>query len=192
MYRIPQIWKCLDWREKLSQYQRIYNSILSIQTCVKTTTILRRIHHLCPKIWFKLLFDDAVEELDLLAHSVTTIHPLRTGPMIWTHHSTSVKTSLFSAEIFTIGGNAYGGPCQFPFKFLSNWYAECTKDGRSDGQLWCATERDYDQNRKWGFCPTGGEHKKYWSNNLWIIWHFSYQDVMLHCSRWEKKANKLI
>uniref|UniRef100_UPI0037E8EC41 macrophage mannose receptor 1 n=1 Tax=Semicossyphus pulcher TaxID=241346 RepID=UPI0037E8EC41 len=57
-------------------------------------------------------------------------------------------------EIFTIGGNAFGGPCQFPFKFMEKWYAECTKDGRSDGQLWCATERDYDKDKKWGFCPT--------------------------------------
>lgn len=59
-----------------------------------------------------------------------------------------------SSEIFTIGGNAFGGPCQFPFKFHEKWYAECTKDGRSDGQLWCATERDYDKAKKWGFCPT--------------------------------------
>uniref|UniRef100_A0A4W6CGU1 Mannose receptor C-type 1 n=1 Tax=Lates calcarifer TaxID=8187 RepID=A0A4W6CGU1_LATCA len=57
-------------------------------------------------------------------------------------------------EIFTIGGNAFGGPCQFPFKFGEKWYAECTKDGRSDGQLWCATERDYGESKKWGFCPT--------------------------------------
>uniref|UniRef100_A0A7N6A7T8 Macrophage mannose receptor 1 n=1 Tax=Anabas testudineus TaxID=64144 RepID=A0A7N6A7T8_ANATE len=57
-------------------------------------------------------------------------------------------------EIFTIGGNAFGEPCQFPFKFQEKWYAECTKDGRTDGQPWCATERDYDQARKWGFCPT--------------------------------------
>ncbi|KAM3593597.1 uncharacterized protein V6R79_016732 [Siganus canaliculatus] len=59
-------------------------------------------------------------------------------------------------EIFTIGGNAFGGPCQFPFKFMEKWYAECTKDGRSDGRLWCATERDYDKETKWGFCPTKG------------------------------------
>ncbi|XP_034562096.1 macrophage mannose receptor 1 [Notolabrus celidotus] len=57
-------------------------------------------------------------------------------------------------EIFTIGGNAFGGACQFPFKFLENWYAECTKDGRADGGLWCATERDYNKDKKWGFCPT--------------------------------------
>ncbi|XP_010742418.3 macrophage mannose receptor 1 [Larimichthys crocea] len=59
-------------------------------------------------------------------------------------------------EVFTLGGNAFGGPCQFPFRFMEKWYAECTKDGRSDGQLWCATSRDYDKEKKWGFCPTKG------------------------------------
>ncbi|XP_069552423.1 macrophage mannose receptor 1 [Brachyistius frenatus] len=57
-------------------------------------------------------------------------------------------------EVFTLGGNAFGGPCQFPFKFQEKWYAGCTKDGRSDGQLWCATEKDYNEDQKWGFCPT--------------------------------------
>ncbi|XP_068603912.1 macrophage mannose receptor 1 [Brachionichthys hirsutus] len=57
-------------------------------------------------------------------------------------------------EIFTIGGNSFGSPCQFPFKFGEKWFSECTKDGRSDGLLWCATGRDYDKEKKWGFCPT--------------------------------------
>ncbi|KAM7369802.1 hypothetical protein PAMP_011093 [Pampus punctatissimus] len=56
--------------------------------------------------------------------------------------------------MFTIGGNAFGSPCQFPFKFSEKWYSECTKDGRADGQLWCATETDYNKDKKWGFCPT--------------------------------------
>ncbi|XP_068437743.1 macrophage mannose receptor 1 [Clinocottus analis] len=56
-------------------------------------------------------------------------------------------------EVFTIGGNAFGSPCQFPFKFQEKWYAECTKDGRADKEPWCATERDYDKAKKWGFCP---------------------------------------
>ncbi|XP_072234626.1 macrophage mannose receptor 1 [Leuresthes tenuis] len=56
-------------------------------------------------------------------------------------------------ETFTIGGNAFGAPCQFPFKFHEKWYADCTKEGRTDGQLWCATDRDYEKAKKWGFCP---------------------------------------
>ncbi|XP_077592286.1 macrophage mannose receptor 1 [Stigmatopora nigra] len=57
-------------------------------------------------------------------------------------------------EIFTIGGNSFGTPCMFPFKFGEQWYSECTKAGRSDGQMWCATVADYNNEKKWGFCPT--------------------------------------
>uniref|UniRef100_A0A672G195 Mannose receptor C-type 1 n=1 Tax=Salarias fasciatus TaxID=181472 RepID=A0A672G195_SALFA len=57
-------------------------------------------------------------------------------------------------EIFTLGGNSFGAPCQFPFKYGDNWYSECTKDARADGLLWCGTDRDYDKSKKWGFCPT--------------------------------------
>ncbi|XP_067107531.1 macrophage mannose receptor 1 [Osmerus mordax] len=57
-------------------------------------------------------------------------------------------------EIFSLGGNAFGSPCQFPFKFEQKWFAECTFEGRPDGLLWCATETDYNKDRKWGFCPS--------------------------------------
>ncbi|XP_027025200.1 macrophage mannose receptor 1 isoform X1 [Tachysurus fulvidraco] len=57
-------------------------------------------------------------------------------------------------ETITIGGNSLGSPCQFPFKYGENWYAECTIVGRSDGLLWCATVTDYEKDKKWGFCPT--------------------------------------
>uniref|UniRef100_H3DIA4 Macrophage mannose receptor 1 n=1 Tax=Tetraodon nigroviridis TaxID=99883 RepID=H3DIA4_TETNG len=68
-------------------------------------------------------------------------------------------------EIFTLEGNAFGAPCQFPFKFNSKWYAECTMDGRSDKQLWCATEKDYDIKKKWGFCPTEGKRTSGWDTD---------------------------
>uniref|UniRef100_A0A672FW95 Mannose receptor C-type 1 n=1 Tax=Salarias fasciatus TaxID=181472 RepID=A0A672FW95_SALFA len=66
-------------------------------------------------------------------------------------------------EIFTLGGNSFGAPCQFPFKYSDNWHSECTKDARADGRLWCGTDRDYDKSKKWGFCPTkvcGFEHSQ--------------------------------
>ncbi|CAN9506368.1 unnamed protein product [Ophioblennius macclurei] len=70
------------------------------------------------------------------------------------HGSTGDLCSKGFQEIFTLGGNTFGAPCQFPFKFNEKWYSECTKEGRTDGQLWCGTDRDYDKNKKWGFCPT--------------------------------------
>ncbi|XP_073675230.1 uncharacterized protein [Garra rufa] len=61
--------------------------------------------------------------------------------------------SLGYHEVYTIGGNSLGKPCHFPFKFGGKWYADCTVDGRTEGQLWCSTEKDYDMEGKWGFCP---------------------------------------
>ncbi|KAM4543684.1 macrophage mannose receptor 1 [Fundulus diaphanus] len=80
------------------------------------------------------------------------------GSGVWSHwRMFGTQSDLCSKgfqETFSIGGNAFGAPCQFPFKFQQQWYAECTKDGRPDGQLWCATEKDYDKQKKWGFCAT--------------------------------------
>nr|XP_055073400.1 macrophage mannose receptor 1-like [Misgurnus anguillicaudatus] len=56
-------------------------------------------------------------------------------------------------EIYTLDGNSFGKPCQFPFKFNDKWYAECITEGRSDSKLWCSTETDYDTKKKWGLCP---------------------------------------
>ncbi|MGH0174663.1 UNVERIFIED_CONTAM: hypothetical protein FKN15_068385 [Acipenser sinensis] len=74
-------------------------------------------------------------------------------------------------DIFSIGGNSNGIPCQFPFRFEQKWYADCTKDGRSDGNLWCATTTDYDKDKKWGMCPT-----KMPSEDLWI----GLNDLKMH------------
>lgn len=56
----------------------------------------------------------------------------------------------------TVGGNAEGAPCQFPFVFLGEKFESCTTSGRSDGKLWCATTGSFDDDRKWGFCPDQG------------------------------------
>lgn len=66
-----------------------------------------------------------------------------------THVSTPTAMS-------TVGGNSEGAPCVFPFTFLGNKHEGCTSAGRSDGKMWCATTANYDDDRKWGFCPDQG------------------------------------
>ncbi|MGH0148105.1 UNVERIFIED_CONTAM: hypothetical protein FKN15_047439 [Acipenser sinensis] len=68
------------------------------------------------------------------------------------------KTYGFCPEtaMSTVGGNADGSPCVYPFTFLGKTYDSCTSEGRSDGKMWCATTSSYDDDRKWGFCPDQG------------------------------------
>uniref|UniRef100_A0A8C7ZQ16 Matrix metalloproteinase-9 n=1 Tax=Oryzias sinensis TaxID=183150 RepID=A0A8C7ZQ16_9TELE len=61
-----------------------------------------------------------------------------------------------NTDITTIGGNAEGEPCHFPFEFLGKEYDSCTSEGRGDGKLWCGTTASYDDDKKWGFCPDQG------------------------------------
>ncbi|XP_051887013.1 matrix metalloproteinase-9 [Pristis pectinata] len=55
-----------------------------------------------------------------------------------------------------VGGNSDGDTCTFPFKFYGKMYSECTTAGRSDGKPWCATTSNFDEDKKWGFCPDVG------------------------------------
>ena len=52
-----------------------------------------------------------------------------------------------------------GEVCAFPFTLMKKSYTDCTKDGRTDGRLWCATTSDYDTDKKWGFCSTGDDFR---------------------------------
>ncbi|XP_072468232.1 secretory phospholipase A2 receptor isoform X2 [Notamacropus eugenii] len=56
-------------------------------------------------------------------------------------------------ELYTVKGNSHGMPCVFPFQYNGRWHYECTREGREDGQLWCATTDRYEKEEKWGFCP---------------------------------------
>lgn len=57
-------------------------------------------------------------------------------------------------ELYTLGGNGLGRPCNFPFLYKNEWYADCTRDDSSVKRLWCAIESTYDDNQLWGYCPT--------------------------------------
>ncbi|KAL4840690.1 hypothetical protein H8958_006855 [Nasalis larvatus] len=56
-------------------------------------------------------------------------------------------------DLHTIKGNTHGMPCVFPFQYNHQWHHECTREGREDDLLWCATTSRYERDEKWGFCP---------------------------------------
>lgn len=68
-------------------------------------------------------------------------------------------TSFFLAALlvlFTYDGNSNGDKCVFPFVFDGKTYQGCTTEGRTDGYRWCATTANFDQDKKYGFCPNRG------------------------------------
>ncbi|XP_066202573.1 lymphocyte antigen 75 isoform X2 [Saccopteryx leptura] len=54
-------------------------------------------------------------------------------------------------ETYTINGNSYGRPCEFPFLFAGTWHHECILDEDHSGP-WCATTLNYEYDQKWGIC----------------------------------------
>ncbi|XP_060901039.1 macrophage mannose receptor 1-like [Labrus mixtus] len=63
-------------------------------------------------------------------------------------------------ELYSIGGNAVGMPCMFPFQYKDQWYSDCTTTDSPENQLWCAVETKY-QSERWGYCPVTS--KGYWN-----------------------------
>ncbi|XP_043990703.1 macrophage mannose receptor 1-like [Gambusia affinis] len=59
-------------------------------------------------------------------------------------------------ELYTIGGNAAGRPCMFPFFYENNWYSSCTLIDSPNNQPWCSVETKY-EHQTWGFCPTNNK-----------------------------------
>uniref|UniRef100_A0A3B4A4A9 Mannose receptor, C type 1b n=1 Tax=Periophthalmus magnuspinnatus TaxID=409849 RepID=A0A3B4A4A9_9GOBI len=71
------------------------------------------------------------------------------------NHLTIVGSNIsFSPpELYTIGGNARGKPCMFPFMYKDRWYGECTTYDSSIKRSWCAIETKF-EHELWGYCPS--------------------------------------
>lgn len=66
-------------------------------------------------------------------------------------------------ELYSIGGNAFGRPCMFPFQYKDRWFGDCTTFDTSKKRLWCAIETKY-EHEIWGYCPsTSTDH---WAKNI--------------------------
>ncbi|XP_009079447.1 PREDICTED: macrophage mannose receptor 1-like [Acanthisitta chloris] len=82
----------------------------------------------------------------------------------WKIHGTTDSVCLQRYEdIYTLGGNAFGAPCMFPFKFKGKWYADCIPRSHDSGSLWCATTSDFDKDQMFGNCPLKDTN----NNDLW-------------------------
>ncbi|KAM8838454.1 macrophage mannose receptor 1-like isoform 2-T2 [Synchiropus picturatus] len=65
-------------------------------------------------------------------------------------------------ELFTIGGNANGRPCMFPFFYKDKWYSDCTKTDDINGQDWCSVQTKSEK-ELWGYCPT--QSREQWTKH---------------------------
>lgn len=59
-------------------------------------------------------------------------------------------------ELYTIGGNANGKFCMFPFLYKDRWYSDCSVVDSPDNRLWCSVETKY-EHELWGYCPTNSK-----------------------------------
>uniref|UniRef100_A0A8C0VZZ7 Secretory phospholipase A2 receptor n=1 Tax=Castor canadensis TaxID=51338 RepID=A0A8C0VZZ7_CASCN len=91
-------------------------------------------------------------------------------------------------DLYTIKGNAHGTPCMFPFQYKHQWHHECTREGREDDLLWCATTSRYERDEKWGFCPDPTSAKiscdAVWEKDLNS--HICYQFNLLSSLSWNE------
>ncbi|ELK28150.1 Secretory phospholipase A2 receptor [Myotis davidii] len=91
-------------------------------------------------------------------------------------------------DLYTLKGNAHGTPCMFPFQYNHQWHHECTREGREDNLLWCATTSRYERDEKWGFCPdptsAGMGCDAVWEKDLNS--HICYQFNLLSSLSWSE------
>uniref|UniRef100_A0A803XKF9 Macrophage mannose receptor 1 n=2 Tax=Meleagris gallopavo TaxID=9103 RepID=A0A803XKF9_MELGA len=70
-------------------------------------------------------------------------------------------------DMYTLGGNNFGAPCVFPFKFNGKWFADCIRRTEASS-LWCATTSDFDRDQRFGNCPS----KEFWKTNPLTETHY--------------------
>ncbi|KFQ70858.1 Macrophage mannose receptor 1, partial [Phaethon lepturus] len=99
----------------------------------------------------------------------------------WKIHGTADSVcSLRYEDIYTLGGNAFGAPCVFPFKFDGKWYAECIRRSDNSGSLWCATSSDFDKDQLFGNCPLKDTiHNDLWKTNPVTETHYQINSESL-------------
>lgn len=81
---------------------------------------------------------------------------LWTNPVINIRYQVTAIDLFLSIDIYTLGGNNFGAPCVFPFKFNDKWFAECIRKTDDASTLWCATTSDFDKDQRFGNCPLKG------------------------------------
>ncbi|KFP60799.1 Macrophage mannose receptor 1, partial [Cariama cristata] len=99
----------------------------------------------------------------------------------WKVHGTADNVcSQRYEDIYTLGGNAFGAPCVFPFKFNGKWYAECIPRSDDTGSLWCATSSDFDKDQFFGNCPLKDTiHNDLWKTNPLTEIHYQINSESL-------------
>ncbi|CAN8184992.1 unnamed protein product [Coccothraustes coccothraustes] len=96
------------------------------------------------------------------------------------HGSVDSVCSQRYEDIYTLGGNAFGAPCVFPFKHQGKWYAECIPRKDDADSLWCATSPDFDKDQLFGNCPQKDTtHKNFWKKNPVTETHYQINSESL-------------